>query len=393
VINKDLFKNIFREHWDDFKSQNPTFDDDRHNIAVQKMLGCGDENNGYTEYQCTACGGCSRRVAFTCKSGFCLSCGNVYSDKVVSHVSKQLHPGVTYRHIVLTIPEQLRKLFYKNRKSRELYSELMKVGHKCLEEVMTVVGKQSVKPGSVVVLHTHGRSGSYNPHLHVISTDGGINVETGKWVNLGYFPFEIIHKQWQYYLLTMVRRMFGKSQNNIIDKLWREYPKGFVANVSEGEAPQESRGLAKYLAKYIASPPISIKRILEYTGTHVTYWYKDHETRKRKTETVSVFKFIGRMVQHIVPKGFQRIRYYGLQATRSFKKWGVAIKEGLKKIGKVIKGAYQIIAFKNYRSRYMDSANKDPFMCDNCKSEMEVWKIWHPKYGLLYDLSTGGAHC
>ena len=241
------------------------------------------------------------------------------------------------------------------------------------------------------MLHTHGRSGIYNPHIHVISTDGGVNIEKGKWVNLGYFPFKVIHKKWQFHLLNMIREMFGKKLNNLVDTLWRKYPNGFVANASEGEAPQESSGLAKYLSKYVASPPISINRIIEYTGSHVTYWYKDHETKKRKTETVGVLKFIGRMVQHIVPKGFQRIRYYGLQATKSFKKWASVIKEGLKKIGKVIKGAYQVIAFKNYRSRYMESTKKDPFMCDNCKGEMEVWRIWHPKYGLLYDLSTGGS--
>ena len=134
MIDKEIFKNIFRENWGNFKIKNPSYNHERYDIAVNKMLGCGDENNGYTEYQCTQCGECSRKVAFTCKSGFCMSCGGVYSDKVVAQVSQQLHPGVTYRHIVLTVPEQLRKYFYKNKKSRELYSELMKVGHRCIEE-------------------------------------------------------------------------------------------------------------------------------------------------------------------------------------------------------------------------------------------------------------------
>ena len=93
------------------------------------MLGCGDASNGYAEYRCTACGLDMRRIAFTCKSPFYLSCGKVYSDEVVVQVSKVLHPGITYRHIMLTVPEQLRQLFYKNRKNKKLYSALMMVGY------------------------------------------------------------------------------------------------------------------------------------------------------------------------------------------------------------------------------------------------------------------------
>jgi len=67
--------------------------------------------------------------------------------------------------------------------------------------------------------------------------------------------------------------------------------------------------LAKYLAEYVASPPISNKRISQYDGDNVTYHYKDHKSKQRKTETVSAETFIGRMIQHLLPKGFQRIRY------------------------------------------------------------------------------------
>src|SRR5919206_4586915 len=76
--------------------------------------------------------------------------------------------------------------------------------------------------------------------------------------------------------------------------------------------------LARYLGKYVVSPPMALSRIIAYDrerGT-VTYWYRDHQRGGQRTEeTVSRETFIGRMVQHILPKGFQRIRYYGLQAT------------------------------------------------------------------------------
>ena len=148
--NKKGFKEIFKEHWEKFKKKFSGYNDEYYDEVVQKMLGCGDVINGYTEHCCTTCGLDIRRIAFSCKGTFCLSCGKVYSDSVVAHVSKVLHPGVSYRHIVLTIPEQLRDIFYKNRKNKGLYSALMRVGYQCLEDVVCSVRKQAVKIGAIV---------------------------------------------------------------------------------------------------------------------------------------------------------------------------------------------------------------------------------------------------
>ena len=73
-VDADTFKQIFRDHWDAFKAQCPTFDRPDYNTPVQKMLDCGDpEKMGYVQYRCLFCGE-TRRIAFTCKSCFCLSC-------------------------------------------------------------------------------------------------------------------------------------------------------------------------------------------------------------------------------------------------------------------------------------------------------------------------------
>jgi hypothetical protein len=386
---KALFKQIFQDHWEDFKRSHPAYNEEYYDQLVAKMLGCGEAWNGYAEYRCVTCGHGVKRVPFTCKSSFCLSCGKVYSDSAVSQVSKMLHPGVTYRHVVLTVPEQLRQIFYRNRKSRRLYAALMRAGYECLEDMVSVVRKKSVKIGAIVVLHTHGRSGSYNPHVHIILTDGGIS-EDEKWINLDYFRYEILHRKWQYYLLGMLKEQFGESVKELVDMLWKQYPEGFVGNVGKGKAPEYSEGLAKYLAKYIASPPISTRRILKYDSGMVTYRYKEHRTKQQKVETVSVDTFIGRMIQHVLPKGFQRIRYYGLQATKTFSRWCDVIREGLKKIGRVVQGAYRIIAMKNYRDRHIETMGRDPLSCNECGDVLTLWRVWHPKYGLLYDLIGSG---
>ena len=109
--------------------------------------------------------------------------------------------------------------------------------------------------------------------------------------------------------------------------------------MSKGNVPETCGGLARYLAKYVASPPIALRRIVSYDGEYVTYWYNDHMTKSRKVETVEADVFIGRMVQHIIPKWFHRVRYYGLQATKTFEKWSEVILKGMKALGRKVKRA------------------------------------------------------
>jgi len=102
-------------------------------------------------------------------------------------------------------------------------------------------------------------------------------------------------------------------------------------------------------------------------------------------ETVEVYTFSGRMIQHVFAKGFKRIRYYGVQATKTFAKIKGLIREALSKIKGVVRGAIKIIARLTDRQRYQHSSGRDPLMCPHCHHEMGVWKIWHPKYGVVYD--------
>ena len=110
-IDKEIFRTIFIDHWSAFKDRHPTYDDPQYEDPVQKMLCCGKESGGYSEHRCVYCGADIRRIGFSCKSCFCLSCAKKYVDDFVVQVSRVLHGGMNYRHIVLTIPEQLRTVF------------------------------------------------------------------------------------------------------------------------------------------------------------------------------------------------------------------------------------------------------------------------------------------
>ena len=87
----------------------------------------------------------------------------------------------------------------------------------------------------------------------------------------------------------------------------------------KGQVPSQSQSVARYVAKYVVSPPIAGRRIDRYDGARVTYQHRPHRTDRVEHETVAE-TFIGRMVQHTVPKGFKRIRYYGMQVTKTFAK-------------------------------------------------------------------------
>jgi hypothetical protein len=170
-----------------------------------------------------------------------------------------------------------------------------------------------------------------------------------------------------------------------VDTCFRTYPDGLVTHVQKGALPAQTHSVARYVAKYVVSPPIAVRRIDRYDGERVTYHYRSHRTDRTEHETVPVDIFIGRMVQPVLPKGFKRIRYYGVQATKTFAKVKAVIQAALAKIEGLVKGAVQIIARLTYRQRYEQSTGRDPCRCPHCGGEMAVWRIWHPKYGVIYD--------
>ena len=199
-FDRDKLKEIFREHWQSFKDRYARYRSERYEEAVEKMLGCGDPENGFATYICSKCGQEKKKIAFSCKSCFCLSCAKVYTDQWARKIESILFPGVAYRHVVLTIPDELRDYFYRN---VGLLSDLMQVGIECLEDTLSTVLRRRVKGGYIVVVQTNGRSGSYNPHLHIIMTSGGLaeGRQGEYWVKLKYLPYEVLHKKWKYFVV------------------------------------------------------------------------------------------------------------------------------------------------------------------------------------------------
>ena len=167
-----------------------------------------------------------------------------------------------------------------------------------MDDVWSRVGGRTLKGGSMLVIQTHGRNGQYNPHLHIIATSGGWDLQAQQWVPFEYVPYRLLRKKWQWSLLTMLRQTVQTDEiNRLVDVCYQRYPNGFVTNVQKGDVPTRYQSLATYLAKYVVSPPISLRRIDRYDGHRVTYHYRSHSTEPVEHETVDVETFIGRMVQ------------------------------------------------------------------------------------------------
>jgi len=284
------------------------------------------------------------------------------------------------------VPEALRTLIYRH--AALLLDGLMQAARTAMDGVVRQTKRYTIMLGYVVVLQTEGRSATYNPHLHVVMTDGGLR-EDGTWQPLGYVPFDLLHRAWQEQVLTLITtRLPGDEEAaTLVAAMRRRYPRGFVAHL-QGDVLPRMKQLTRYLVKYVVSPPMALSRILAYDreqGT-VTYWYRDHLSEgKRTVETVDRLTFIGRMVQHILPKGFQRIRYYGLHAT-------CIVATMRQRVVATVQGAVQqVIAGlgtprrRRYRERMQATLGRDPLTCPRCGTALVLWSIWHPRYGILYD--------
>lgn len=386
-IDKETFKLIFRDHWNAFKLAYPTYNNSYYDQIIQKMLDCGDsEKMGYVQYRCFYCGE-SRTIAFSCKSTFCLSCAKGYTDKWVEFISRRLIPNVTYRHIVLTIPDSLRK-YFKN--DSDLLSELMRTAHRCLKDTIAYLTNEdadTLNIGSIIVLQTFGRAANHNPHLHILVTAGGLN-ELDQWVKCKHIPFSLLNKKWQYHLLTMLRNNVDDPQvKDDINYYWNMYEKGFVTHIQKGNVPKGGKGIAQYLAKYLVSPPISVRRIEDYDGQSVSYWYHDHKTNDIKHEALPVLEFIERMVMHILPKNFHRIRYYGLHSNPHYQQARNKLSDILRFENNDDPNAYRVMPRKPFAQLFFDWFGKSPFICPQCGEMMDIELIYHPTYGTIADFT------
>ena len=368
-------KEIFSDHWCAFEKQ---FKDRIRTVVledVSRMLDCGDITKGHLLYECSSCGE-TKKVGFTCKSRFCSSCGKIYVDARSENMAKKMI-RVKHRHMVFTIAEELR-IFFK--RERNLLSLLPQVAYSVLKRIFKKVSKkEEYTPGVATVIHTFGGDLKWNPHVHVIVSEGGMGKLT-EWKNINYFNYKSLRRSWQKGLLDALLENVTKKKRelkNIINRLYSEKKEGFY--VFADRVIKNSKGAIKYVGRYTGRSAIANSRIVDYDGEKVTYYYNEKETGNRVELTVSVFEFIKRVIAHIPDRGFQMIRYYGIYANK---------RKDKPRIIKMLSG--KLIEFankhKSWRKRIQMSFGHDPLSCPKCETEMEMIDIVYPKIGSVLSL-------
>lgn len=384
IYHKNRLIQIFRDHWEGFKHFHPELVTEDIETNVQKMMGCGLFSNGYAEYRCSC--GHIKRVPFSCKSRFCLRCSKVYIDSWVAKMRQAIFAKIEHRHIILTVPSSLWKYFH----NKYMLKLLADCGAQLIHEVASVClkGKQ-IELGIILVTQTAGRISTWNPHLHLLVTEGGLD-KNNHWRRFYYFDYKILSRKWMYILLTSMKKALANNPHaqKLIDEAFNKNAQwGFITRAKKEKVRKTD--IIGYLIKYVASPPIALHRITDYNGEYVTYWYREHPTDRRVYTKVSAYRFIARIIQHIPPKGLKLIRHYGLYARVKFKK----IKELIERIFSHIKSLSQeffslsqALPSTNYRQRLKNSFGIDPLRCPNCGNRLILYEIWHPKYGTVYDI-------
>jgi len=283
-------------------------------VEVEKMLSCAER--GYRLFGCSGCGEVMV-VHFGCNSRVCTHCGKRFTDQWADSIARKMF-DVKHRHVVLTIPEELRSVFYED---RMLLKVLMDCAIVMVSDVIKWKLNYKAVPGIVVVLHTYGKDMKFNPHLHCLVTEGGFK-NNGMWVDLHYFPYPMMRRSWQYQLLNRLKEMIDDTLENrsLIDYLFKRYPEGFYIRAKD--TINNKKKMIKYIGRYIRHPAVAESRIVAYDGKHVVFWYEDDDDIRHYV-TMDVEEFIHAVIDHIPDKQFKTIRHYGVYSRgikRKFKR-------------------------------------------------------------------------
>lgn len=356
-------KQIFNDNWNKFLS---LFSSIRPVVLkeVKKILECGDPNNGYALYVCTHCN-TFKHVPFRCKSRFCNSCGMKYVQDRANKLSSKLINS-SHRHIVFTIPQELRIFFREDRSLLDVLFEA--VSQTIFAWFYSQNKSENFIPGFICVLHTFGRDLKWNPHIHMIITEGASGNFT-VWRHFKHFPYIMLRKKWQTSLLFMLEHRLGKDKfMRIKNSLYSANKNGFYVYAKSNI--DKRKHVVSYVVRYTGRPVMAQSRITGYDGSTVSFWYQRHEDGQKVTESISSIDFIKRLIIHIQEEQFKTVRYYGLYARKHKNKSKLFRMVSLSSLKVRNK-------FFHWRERIWLSFGYDPILC-SCGNKMEFIKIFLP---------------
>lgn len=315
---------ILRLHGNDYRQRHPVSPEQSQ--VMQHLVQCRTAALGGHVEQCRSCS--YVRIAYnSCRDRHCPKCQSLQRAAWLDKRLERLLP-VPYFHVVFTLPDGLHPLVLKN--PRALYTLLFQAASATLLVLARDPKRLGAQVGFTMILHTWGQNLLLHPHVHAVVTGGGLSADGQRWIagRARYFlPVKVMGRLFRGKFLAGLQQLYRQGKlllhgsiaglalpgrfhsflSNLYRRDWVVY-----AKPPFGGAQQVFR----YLGRYTHRVALSNQRLRRLHDGQVTFEYKDYaDGQKRKLMTLQADEFIRRFLLHVMPKGFVRIRHYGLLAS------------------------------------------------------------------------------
>jgi len=267
----------------------------------------------------------------SCRNRHCPKCQGAAAREWLENRQAELLP-VPYFHVVFTLPAAIADIAYHNK--AVIYAILFKASTEAMLTIASDPKHLGAKIGVISVLHTWGSAMTHHPHVHMIVPGGGLSPDGNRWIasRPNYFLcVEVLSQLFRRLVLTKLLaahkekqlEFFGthaaladeKAFSAFLSPLWRQ--DWVVYSKRPFSGPKK---VLSYLSRYTHRVAIANSRIIAAGEKGVTFKYKDYRVEgpgRHKTMTLATHEFIRRFLMHVLPRGFHRIRHYGLFANGS----------------------------------------------------------------------------
>ena len=280
---------------------------------------------------CTDCG--HQRIAYnSCRNRHCPRCQGAAARTWLEAQEANLLP-VGYFHVVFTLPAEIADIAFHNKAL--VYDLLFKAASETMLTIAADPKHLGARIGITAVLHTWGSAMTHHPHIHMIVPGGGIAPD-GRWISSRpafLLPVRVLGALFRRLFLSRLldlhgagklgffgkmaglndRRAFQRHLAPVRKKRWVVYAKAPLAG---------PEAVLAYLSRYTHRVAISNSRLLRFDGSEITFRYKDYRrsgSNRQQVMTLAADEFIRRFLLHTLPRGFHRIRHYGLLASSARK--------------------------------------------------------------------------
>jgi hypothetical protein len=271
--------------------------------VLHALMACRTPANGCTCYHCEACDK-AHVLARCCGNRHCPAC---QQHKGFEWLARQLERQLPtpYFMLTFTVPESLRAFVRSNQ--RVGYAALFEASS---EAIKTLCANPKFSgadtPGFFGVLHTWGRELQFHPHIHYLVPGGTFSSEDSAWHAASSGFYLPVHA-----LSRVYRAKFRDAivQAGLIDQIPRD---AWVVDWNvNAQAVGDAANSLNYLARYVFKVAISESRITSVEDTHVSFTYRKVHSNRTRTMRLPIFAFMHRFLQHVLPSGFMKVRYFG----------------------------------------------------------------------------------